>query len=779
MRGCVHPSVNSWPPLLVFADDWGRHASSCQHLIRRLRQDFPVIWANSIGTRQVKADSITLRRAVEKINSWRHGLKQVDERMWVIDLPMLPTLGNRFLGQINQGLVTARLKSVLSSLGLSRPIVLTTLPYIPALIANLKRRGLIYYCTDDYSYWPSADREALQKADRELSRSADLILAASQALYEDHAPLGRCQYFPHGVDFAHFALAMRPTALPDEIARLPEPRIGFFGLVYEKLDFALLTAVAERFRQGSLVMIGPVAFCPPEFARLPNVHLLGARPYEELPRHIAGLDVLLLPYVAGDEMIRRSGPLKLRECLASGKPTVSVDVPDVRALQPYVRIGKDRADYLEQIRLALQEGRNPSLATARQQAVKQDSWDARAEQLSGLLAPLQARAPAPSPPPARARKNLRRVLHLRTVTGWGGGPEKTLLNSPRFLQDSYQLRLVYFRPSADDKYDMPQRAARMGVDLVDIPETGAIDPRALWRLIHEIRTFQPDILHAHDFKTNMLAVLLGRFFRLPILTTVHGYVTRGGRLEFYYWLDRWALRRMDHVIAVSGDLSQLLANLGIPPRRSSLVENGVDTDQYRRRRSVSEAKERIGLALGRFTIGTVGRLSAEKGFDLLIRAADQLLRSGLPLDLLIVGEGDERPRLEALIAQLGRKDHFHLLGYRPDPVEVLEALDLFALSSLREGLPNALLEAMALEVPVVATRIAGIPRLIRDGENGLLVEPGDEKSLAAALSRLLEDAALRAELGRTARRTIETSYSFEGRMRKIRALYDDLTNSST
>jgi glycosyltransferase involved in cell wall biosynthesis len=372
-----------------------------------------------------------------------------------------------------------------------------------------------------------------------------------------------------------------------------------------------------------------------------------------------------------------------------------------------------------------------------------------------------------SPPP--------RVLHLRTVSGKGGGPEKTLLNSPRFLRGAYELRLAYIRPAVDPDYDLPARARRLGVDLVDIPERGPVDPRTLWRLAGAIRQFRPAILHAHDYKTDILAVLLGRLLRVPVvMTTLHGYVTRGGRLEIYYWLDRWALRRMDHVVAVSPDLHGLVAGLGIPPGRCSLVENAIDAAEYRRAGPIAAAKARLGLDPDRLVVGAVGRLSPEKGFDVLIRSAGRLRAAGLDVAVIIAGEGRQRGDLRALAEGLGLGDRVHLLGHRADTVGLYEAMDAFALSSLREGLPNALLEAMALEVPVVATRVAGVPRLVEDGLSGLLVDPGAEDDLTRALARLLGDPGLRARLGVQGRATVEARYSFEARMRKIRAIYDDL-----
>jgi glycosyltransferase involved in cell wall biosynthesis len=216
----------------------------------------------------------------------------------------------------------------------------------------------------------------------------------------------------------------------------------------------------------------------------------------------------------------------------------------------------------------------------------------------------------------------------------------------------------------------------------------------------------------------------------------------------------------------------------VPKNRCVLIENGVDTTEYSRRCSPRAAKIKLGMNPERFLVGAVGRLSAEKGFDLLIRSVDQLLRRGLDLELAIVGDGDEKPRLQTLIAELGRSDRVRLLGYRSDMPAVYEAMDIYALSSLREGLPNVVLEAMAMEVPVVATRIAGVPRLIQTEKNGLLVEPGSTEELTAGVARLLGDEVLRGRLCAAGRRTVESYYSFSGRMRKIQALYDHLMGSS-
>jgi glycosyltransferase involved in cell wall biosynthesis len=369
--------------LVVFADDWGRHPSSCQHLIGRLVPHWRILWVNTVGTRQPRADFFTLRRGWEKVRRWLNGLRQISDQMWVLDTPMLPSLAHPLPRGVNKYLVTQAIQRVMRQLKMSDPLVLTTLPYTQWLVPQLCQRGLVYYRTDDYSYWPSADGDALRAAESDTLKHARLILAASKELARTADSSPRCMYFPHGVDYQHFAGVEGATTEPS-LTKLPKPRIGFFGLIYEKLDFELLSAVARQLNPASLVCIGPVDYCPTSFRRLANVHLLGKKPYAELPGWLAGLDVLLLPYVR-DEMIRQSRPLKLLECLATGRPTVSIDIPEVRAFEPHVRVAQTTDHFIQAVREAIHETAPDSTRVSRQHAVRRESWDCRAEQLNHLL----------------------------------------------------------------------------------------------------------------------------------------------------------------------------------------------------------------------------------------------------------------------------------------------------------------------------------------------------------------------------------------------------------
>jgi glycosyltransferase involved in cell wall biosynthesis len=372
------------------------------------------------------------------------------------------------------------------------------------------------------------------------------------------------------------------------------------------------------------------------------------------------------------------------------------------------------------------------------------------------------------------------VLDTRVVSGSGGGPDKTILNSPRFLAPlGYRMLCAYMYPPGDPGFELLRdKAKQWQAPLIGLHDRGPWEWTILGKLLQICRRERVAIWHGHDYKSNALGLLLRRFWPMKLVTTVHGWGKVGPRTPLYYWIDRLCLPHYEKVICVSPDLHEQALACGTPAGQCMLLENGIDTQEFRRRRSVAEAKQALGLPPGRLLIGSVGRLSDEKAFVLLIRSTVQLASAGHDVGLIIVGEGEQRPALEAVIHELSCGDRVQLLGYRADTRELYEAMDVFALSSLREGLPNVLLEAMAMEVPVVATRIAGIPRLLSDGKIGMLIQPANLGDLTDALTRMLGDANLRERFSQAGRQTIEASYSFQTRMQKLRSLYDELLGRS-
>lgn len=367
------------------------------------------------------------------------------------------------------------------------------------------------------------------------------------------------------------------------------------------------------------------------------------------------------------------------------------------------------------------------------------------------------------------------ILETRVVRGSGGGPDKTIFNSPRYLWSAgYRTVCAYMHPPNDPGFEQLRlKALAANAPLVSIHDRGAWDWRVATQYLAICRRERVNIWHGHDYKSNALGLLLRRFWPMHLVTTVHGWVKHTRRTPLYYRIDKLCLPRYESVICVSDDLRERALECGVPQDRCLLIENGIDTAEFSRRASVSAAKEREGFP-DRFTIGAVGRLSAEKGFDLLIRAAHELVKRGLDIQVVIAGDGEAEQELRRLIHELQLQDRVRLLGYRSDVRGLFEALDLFVLSSLREGLPNVVLEAMAMETPVLATRVAGIPRLVQNGENGVLIDSGSVEQLIDSIGRLMKDTTLRARIATAGRQTVVKHFNFATRMTKIRALYDQL-----
>jgi glycosyltransferase involved in cell wall biosynthesis len=367
------------------------------------------------------------------------------------------------------------------------------------------------------------------------------------------------------------------------------------------------------------------------------------------------------------------------------------------------------------------------------------------------------------------------VLHVRIVTGTGGGPEKTILESPRHLSGTrYRALAAYLHSPGDPGIGvLAARAAEKQCPFVALPDSRMIDTRALKALRELCERENVRIWHAHDYKSNLYGLFLRKKLGLRLVTTVHGWVKHTARTPLYYAVDRWCLRRYEQVVAVSQDLVEASRKAGVRDERLVQVDNAIDAAEFARRWPAGASPMRIASP-ERLVIGAVGRLSPEKGFEILIEAVEKLITRGLDVELWIAGEGEEKERLEQRMRASPHSPRLRLLGWEPDARALFEAFDVFALSSLREGLPNVLLEAMAMEVPVVATRCGGLETFGRDGEDMLLVPAGSAEALEHGLERLVRDPALRARLSRAARARIERELGFARRMEKIVAVYDRL-----
>ena len=370
-----------------------------------------------------------------------------------------------------------------------------------------------------------------------------------------------------------------------------------------------------------------------------------------------------------------------------------------------------------------------------------------------------------------------RVLELRSVRGTGGGPEKTiLLGAARTNPRRFALTVCYLRDARDDIFNVAQKAADLKVDYVELVERNPFDWTLWFKLRKLVRDRKIDIVHAHDYKTDFLAWLLAVTHGITALSTVHGWTGQSRRERWvYYPIDKRILRWFSQLVAVSNDVRRELVAHGTPPSKVVTILNGIDHTVFRRDPTRSPWIRRVfGLREDDIVVGAVGRLEPQKRFDLLIEAVARLQSRHHSLKLLIVGDGSLRRRLADQIDRMGVGHLCSLLGHRADIIDLHHAFDLFVQSSDYEGTSNALLEAMALETPVVATDVGGTGEIVSHDVHGLIIQAGDVKSLARAIDIAISDPNARACRAASARLHVETDLSFDARMNALEAIYLDL-----
>lgn len=370
-----------------------------------------------------------------------------------------------------------------------------------------------------------------------------------------------------------------------------------------------------------------------------------------------------------------------------------------------------------------------------------------------------------------------RVLELRSVRGTGGGPEKTILQGAAMADPARaQVTVCYIRDERDGVFDMDDRAARAAVDYVEIVERHSLDPSVWPSLLRLIRERRIDLIHAHDYKTDALTLMLSRATTARALSTVHGWTGHSTRERMcYYPADKQVLARFPRLIVVSSDIGRELVRHGADPARITTVLNGIDHRRFRRDRSkVLEARQAFGLEPRDVAIGAVGRLEPQKRFDLLLEAFAALRARRPGLKLFVVGDGSQRQALDAQRHALGLQDCCTLVGHVADIAPSHHAFDLFVQSSDYEGTANAVLEAMALETPVVATDAGGTSEIVLDGVHGRIVPTGMADRLVEAMEAALASPDATREMASRARLRVEGDLSFESRVQRVEGIYHEV-----
>ena len=370
---------------IVFADNWGRHPSSTQHVFRHILSGNRVLWVQTIGLRNPRWSVYDLKRSAEILRRFtgrESGQAASVPNLWISNPRMLPYSNLAAIRALNRMSVVKTVKAAARALEFTDPILVVAAPNAADYLGALGERLSVYYCIDDFTQWPGALTRQIATWEETLLRRCDVVMATAQNLREKKTRGGRVPlYLPHGVDVEHFADCEGPV--PGAISALPRPVIGFFGAISPWVDLDLIAGVAQSRPSWSIVLVGPADVGVERLRALPNVHLPGKVPYSDLPRFARGFDVGLIPFVI-NELTVSVNPLKLLEYFACGLPVVSADMPEVRRFGRAVEIAHDTQGFLAAIETCLAAD-SPERRLERLDIARQSSWSAVADRFCGYI----------------------------------------------------------------------------------------------------------------------------------------------------------------------------------------------------------------------------------------------------------------------------------------------------------------------------------------------------------------------------------------------------------
>lgn len=364
------------------------------------------------------------------------------------------------------------------------------------------------------------------------------------------------------------------------------------------------------------------------------------------------------------------------------------------------------------------------------------------------------------------------VLDLRD-SPWVDGPGRTILECAETI-DPNRVRIIIgvtVPPGARaGVYGEEAMARGLCVELV--PERCRVDFSVLAHLASVVDREKVDIIHSHDVRTDLYALLVGRWKRIKVVGTAHGWIANNLKSKCIAAFDRFILMRMDAVIAVS---SKTLSRLGLGGRCSRVViPNALRTELYRSKSKCRNFRQEHGYAPDDVLIGSIGRLSPEKGQDLLLYACKEVVQEFPSVKVLLVGKGPEEHRLRELAMELGIEDSVAFLGYIDDMPGVYLDLDVVVQSSYTEGMPNVILESLLLCVPVIATDVGGTSEIVENGVHGRLVPKGDRSALTKAVRDFLDQPELLKSMAAAGSERVVSEFDHASRIRRLTDFYEDI-----
>lgn len=378
-----------------------------------------------------------------------------------------------------------------------------------------------------------------------------------------------------------------------------------------------------------------------------------------------------------------------------------------------------------------------------------------------------ARALDPARPEAYRPGVPPRTLHINTEPGWRGGEQQTLL-----LAAGLRKRGVEAEVAALPGSPMAERARAEGLRVHEIRMRSELGPRAILALRRVLRERPFDLVHAHTTHAHALGAAAARLAGGVAVVVARRVDFTIYKQPFAYWKYAFGV---DRYVAISRAIRNVLIEDGLPPEKIALVHSGVDPDKWAGA-DPGPLRAELGIAPEDRVVANVAALVGHKDHETLVAAMPAVLAREPRALLLVAGDGKLQAAREAQARGLGVAGRVRFLGYRKDVGAILAAAELFVLSSQLEGLCTSILDAMSMRLAVIATRVGGIPEIVRDGENGLLVPVRDPAALADAIGEALADRALARRLAEAGRRTVEEAFSadamVEGNLRVYREVWD-------
>ncbi|MFN2315441.1 MAG: glycosyltransferase [Gemmatimonadales bacterium] len=372
--------------IVCFANDWRTDPTSKHQLMKRFADANRILWVEASGMRRPNlASKDDLGRIARKARSFFTPARAERPGLHAYSPPALPLPGSAFADRLNAQLYRVTLRREMRRIGMGpRPLIWIYVPHVAPWIRKLPRSGMVYHCVDKWSAFQDYDAAHMTACEAEICREADLVLASAEDLAE------RCRqyradvhYVPHGVEHDHFAQALQPGALPADIASLPEPRVGFFGLIHEWVDIDLIGALADRLPY-QFVLIGASNQDLTALLKRPNVHHLGRKPYGTLPDYCRGFAAAIVPFRIS-ELTLSVNPIKLREYAAAGLPVVASDLPEIRRCGEIATCATGVDAWEAAVRHAVQEGQDPAARQRQSSRVESEDWGAVAERVGEMV----------------------------------------------------------------------------------------------------------------------------------------------------------------------------------------------------------------------------------------------------------------------------------------------------------------------------------------------------------------------------------------------------------